>query len=131
MGKTGFVPITIEQFAEKFAKSNPGESAEAMVRRLKDVLQDYKSGITCSCGEPLWVIGSAATEYGCFRCITMESAPDDDYEIVEACEDRSLGVAAEPLLRPGRSKEDQGVIPSDAMTVVRAGVRMAENERQV
>jgi hypothetical protein len=88
MGRTGFIPITIEQCAEKYAKSNPGESREAMVKRLQDVLRDYNSGIMCSCGEPLWVIGSAAAEYGCFRCITMESAPDDDYEIAEACDHR-------------------------------------------
>lgn len=51
-----------------------------------DVLQAYKRGITCHCGNPIWFIGSAITErYSCFTCITEESDPDGDYEFDEAC----------------------------------------------
>jgi hypothetical protein len=86
MSKAGFIPISFEEFAERHLASNPGEDRATLTARLRDALEAYKRGVKCQCGEPLWVIGSAVSEYGCFTCITMEATPDSDYEIDEACE---------------------------------------------
>jgi len=62
-------------------KSNPSESKTDLEQRLKSALTDYQNGIKCSCGNDIWVIGSAATGNGCFTCITGESAPTGDFGI--------------------------------------------------
>jgi hypothetical protein len=84
--KTGFIPIKLEKFVEKYIKSNQGTSRKEITNRLKAALSDYKSGIKCECGNTIWVIGSAVVGNACFTCITGEAMPDDDYEIDEACE---------------------------------------------
>ena len=38
-------------------------------------------GIKYSCGNDIWVVGSASVGNSCFTCITGESYPIDDYEI--------------------------------------------------
>ena len=43
----------------------------------------------CACGARIWVIGSAEAGNGCFTCITGDAWPRADYEIDEACVDRS------------------------------------------
>jgi hypothetical protein len=86
MPKAGFIPISIEKYVEKHVAANPGEDRAAIIERLREALEAYKMGETCRCGEPIWVIGSAASEYGCFTCITTEAMPDSDYEIDEACD---------------------------------------------
>ena len=48
---------------------------------LQRALQDYNNGIKCSCGNDIWVIGSAISGNACFTCITGESFPTDEYEI--------------------------------------------------
>lgn len=52
-----------------------------MEKRLKSTLEDYINGVKCSCGNDIWVIGSAAVGNSCLTCITGESEPTDDYEI--------------------------------------------------
>ncbi|MGE4541145.1 MAG: hypothetical protein AB7D35_07780, partial [Bacteroidales bacterium] len=42
----------------------------------------------CSCGNDIWVIGSASVGNSCFTCITGESYPTDDYEIESAIKKR-------------------------------------------
>jgi hypothetical protein len=86
MSKAGFVPISIEAYVEKHLAANPDEDRANITKRLRQALKAYKRGERCRCGGPLWVIGSAASEYGCFTCITMEAKPDSDFEIDEACE---------------------------------------------
>ncbi len=86
MPKTGFTPITIDAFVADYLKNDRGEDRHAITAGLKDALDAYKRGVTCSCGAPLWVIGSAVSGYGCFTCITSEAVPDSDYEVDEACE---------------------------------------------
>ena len=86
MSKAGFVPISIEMYVEKHLAANPDEDRTTITARLWQALEAHKRGEKCRCGQPLWVIGSAASEYGCFTCITMEATPDSDYEIDEACE---------------------------------------------
>lgn len=55
-----------------------------MEKRLKSALKDYRNRIKCSCGNDIWVIGSAVVGNSCFTCITGESEPTDDYEIDSA-----------------------------------------------
>jgi hypothetical protein len=86
MPKTGFQPISMDRFISLYLKNNPDDDRETFTACLKNALDAYQRGRTCSCGEPLWVIGSAASEYGCFSCITGEAVPDSDYEIDKACE---------------------------------------------
>ena len=84
--KTGFIPISLEEYVELHLKSNPDASREEITIALKDALEDYKRGVKClNCGNPIWVIGSALAGNMCFTCITGEATPEDDYEIDEAC----------------------------------------------
>ena len=84
--KTGFVPISIEEYAELYVKDNPDANKEEIIVALKDAFEAYKRGAKCTnCGNPIWVIGSALAGNMCFTCITGEAFPEDDYEIDEAC----------------------------------------------
>jgi len=84
--KAGFVPISLEAYIELYLESNPGATRDEITTALKETLEDYKKGITCSnCGNPIWVIGSALAGNMCFTCITGEAFPEDEYEIDEAC----------------------------------------------
>jgi hypothetical protein len=61
---------------------------------MQRALRDYKSGIRCSCGEPILVIGSAELGNACFTCIAGDVDPSEDYEIAAACDKRAApGVA--------------------------------------
>ncbi|MDA3882880.1 MAG: hypothetical protein PF481_06325 [Bacteroidales bacterium] len=65
-------------------KNNPTENKVDLESRLKNALKDYQEGVKCSCGNDIWVIGSASVGNSCFTCITGESMPIDDYEIHSA-----------------------------------------------
>lgn len=65
-------------------KNNPSENEKDLRKRLNSALSDYKKRIKCSCGNDIWVIGSASVGNSCFTCITGESYPTDDYEIESA-----------------------------------------------
>jgi hypothetical protein len=79
--KTGFAPISIEKYVELHLKSNPEDQLKDVVTRLKSSLRDHQKGVKCSCGNPIWVIGSAVMGIACFSCITGEAHFDEDYEI--------------------------------------------------
>ena len=81
MSVTGFSPISLEEYMELHIKANPGTKRRDLLGRLNYALAAKERGVTCACGQPLWVIGSAEAGLGCFRCITGEPAPDNDYEI--------------------------------------------------
>jgi hypothetical protein len=85
--KIGFKPTSFEEYVESAVQNNPAYTREEITESLKDALRAYKEDIKCiNCGNPIWVIGSAAAGwYGCFSCITGEATPEDDYEIDEAC----------------------------------------------
>jgi hypothetical protein len=83
--KTGFVPIKPNKFVEKHINSNPDTSRKEIETGLKAALKNYRSGVKCDCGNPIWAIGSAITCNACFTCITGDAVPDSDYEIDEAC----------------------------------------------
>ena len=80
----GFIPISINAYIKKHLKNNPTETEKDLRNRLNSALADYKKGIKCSCGNDIWVIGSASVGRSCFTCITGESYPTDDYEIDSA-----------------------------------------------
>jgi hypothetical protein len=82
----GFVPIKLRDYVRAFLRSNRGETAGAVTRRLQSALDAYRAGSRCHCGAPIWVIGSAEAGNACFTCLTGESDPSEDYEIAEACE---------------------------------------------
>jgi hypothetical protein len=84
--KSGFIPISIEEYIEMHLETNPDADREEITLALKDALEAYKKGVKCiNCGNPIWVIGSAFSENLCFSCTTGEAIPNDDYEIDEAC----------------------------------------------
>jgi hypothetical protein len=84
--KAGFAPISIEKYVELHLKSNPEDQRKDIVTRLKSSLRDHQNGVKCTCGNPIWVIGSAVVWNACFTCITGEAHPDEDYEIDQALE---------------------------------------------
>lgn len=77
----GFIPISIENYIKKHLGNNPAENENDLRMRLNATLIDHQKGIKCSCGNDIWVIGSASVGNSCFTCITGESYPKDDYEI--------------------------------------------------
>ena len=77
----GFVPISIDKYVEKHLKYNPSENEKDLRNRLDSALMAYQNGVRCTCGNDIWVIGSASVGNSCFTCITGESYPTDDYEI--------------------------------------------------
>ena len=79
--KSGFKPILKDAYVELFLKSNPSERRSDVIARLDDAIAAHRGGKRCSCGEPIWIIGSAEAGHGCFTCITGEAMPENDYEI--------------------------------------------------
>ena len=84
--KHGFTPITAKKFIDNCVRGNPDMSRKEIAEGVAYALAAYKRGDTCSCGNPIWVAGSAFAGLACFQCITLESTPDSDYEIDEAIE---------------------------------------------
>jgi hypothetical protein len=84
--KIGFVPISLENYVKLHLESNPDMTREEVTESLKEALEAYKQGARCTtCGNPIWVIGSAFVGHNaCFTCITGEAMPEDDYELNEA-----------------------------------------------
>ena len=82
----GFVPISINAYIKTHLKSNSNENEADLRNRLNTALSDYKKGVKCSCGNDIWVIGSASVGNCCFMCLTGENQPIDDYEIDSAIE---------------------------------------------
>lgn len=83
VGVNSLVRIKINEFAQKYVISNPGENLEDVKSRLKAALKEKQNGGKCQvCGSPIWAIGSALGGLqGCFTCITGESDESEDYEI--------------------------------------------------
>jgi hypothetical protein len=80
----GFIPISTNTYIKKHLKNNPSEKDKDLRKRLNSALTDYKKGIKCSCGNDIWVVGSASVGNTCFTCLTGESYPIEDYEIDSA-----------------------------------------------
>jgi len=82
MTKPGFTPISLEDYVELHVRANPGADRADLVKRLRYAMDAHARGVRCQCGESIWIIGSAEVGLSCFTCITGESGPDSDYEIV-------------------------------------------------
>lgn len=80
----GFVPISIDKYIKKHLKINPSENEKDLRIHLNSALENYNKGVKCSCGNDIWVIGSAFAGNSCFTCITGKSQPENDYEIDSA-----------------------------------------------
>ena len=80
----GFIAISIDKYVKQHLESNPSEHEEDLRKRLDASLNDFKAGVKCSCGNDIWVIGSASIGNSCFTCITGESYPNGVYEIDSA-----------------------------------------------
>lgn len=76
-----FLPISIEKYVTIYLKDNSSEKERDVRKHLERALADYQKGINCSCGNDIWVIGSAAVGNSCFTCITGEAFTDNDYEL--------------------------------------------------
>ncbi len=79
-----FIPISIYQYIKKHLKNNPTENESDLRNRLHVALADYKVGVKCSCGNDIWVVGSASVGNACYNCITGNGQPNADYEIESA-----------------------------------------------
>ncbi len=83
--RTGFVPITLDEYVKKHLVSNPGVNAAELKTRLRGTLAAKDTGKGCSvCGNEIWVLGSAEVGLMCFTCITGQAMPDNDYELYSA-----------------------------------------------
>ena len=82
--RTGFIPITLAEYIKKHVVSNPGVDPTELKIRLQNVLAAKERGERCTCGEEVWVLGSAEVGLMCFTCITGEATPSNDYELISA-----------------------------------------------
>lgn len=80
----GFTSISFENYIALHLKNNPSANEDALRTNLQAALDDYHNGNKCSCGNDIWVIGSAAVGNSCFTCITGEKYPNAEYEIDSA-----------------------------------------------
>jgi hypothetical protein len=81
-----FKPIRLRDYVRLHLKSNPVYKEADLTLRLRETLEEYKAGVRCSCGTPIWVIGSVEVGHMCFKCITGSTDSSEDYEIDEACD---------------------------------------------
>ncbi len=79
-----FIPISIDSYIKKHISNNPNENEKKLRECLNSALADYEKGVKCSCGNALWVVGSATVGNSCYTCITGNRYPNDDYEIETA-----------------------------------------------
>ena len=77
----GFVPISIDKYVALHLKNNPSTNEKELRTQLNKALTSYKKGIKCSCGNTIWVVGSAIVGNRCYTCITGDSFPENDLEI--------------------------------------------------
>lgn len=86
-----FIPISVDSYIKKHLENNPDENETDLRKRLITALKDYNEGVKCSCGNDIWVVGSASLGNACFTCITGDNCPNDDYEIESAIVRRVYG----------------------------------------
>lgn len=84
MHSRGFIPISIENYVRKHLAINRGVDRADLIERLQWALASARAGARCTCGNPIWVIGSAEVGLSCFTCITGEGYPSEDFEIADA-----------------------------------------------
>ena len=88
-GRTmAFIPIGLDDYVAKYVERNLSARPDELRMRLLAALADFRSGVRCWCGAPIWVIGSAEVGNACFTCITGAAVPTGDYELREAARGR-------------------------------------------
>lgn len=73
-----FTPISIDNYVKIHLKNHPNETEENVQKLLNASLTNFQNGIKCSCGNDIWVIGSAFAGIKCFSCITGNNNPTDE-----------------------------------------------------
>lgn len=76
-----FIPISLDEFIEIHLENNPTEKSNVLRIKLESAIEAYRSGKKCSCGNDLWIVGAATSDFKCFQCITGKSHPAGEYEI--------------------------------------------------
>jgi len=76
-----FKPISLNDYLKKHLKNNPSQNEDELRESLTMAISSFENGIKCTCGNEIWVIGSASIGNSCFSCITGEGYPKDVYEI--------------------------------------------------
>jgi len=76
-----FTPISKNNYLALHLKNNPSIIEAELRRNLETALTAYNNRIKCSCGEDIWVVGSASVGNSCYTCITGNNLPKDNYEI--------------------------------------------------
>jgi hypothetical protein len=109
-----FVPISLERFVALHLKGNPGENGRLLRQSLEEAVRAKRAGKLCTCGNPIWAIGSAFVGHACFTCITGEADASKDYEIDTsmspsgARRDRSLVPQGDQRVDTGRAGRGDG-----------------------
>lgn len=65
----GFVPIAIDKYVRLHVQANRDEDPRELLTRLRSCVSDALVGARCSCGPPMWVVGSVSAGYACFTSI--------------------------------------------------------------
>jgi hypothetical protein len=79
-----FIPITMDAYVRQHLENYPETNERNLRHRLETALTAFRSGITCDCGNDIWVIGSASVGNSCVTCITGESSLNEYLEISDA-----------------------------------------------
>jgi len=91
-----FKAISLNQYIKLHLKSNPDTNKAELKKGLLAHIQDFKNGVKCNCGNDIWVIGSTFAGNSCFTCITGESYPTEDYELIDALP-KTMDILPPPL----------------------------------
>jgi hypothetical protein len=84
--KKGFIPIRPDEFADFIFEECPDLNRAEIVEDILYAKSEYKKGKRCACGEEIWVAGAALASIACFKCITGQDEPYEDFEIEGCCE---------------------------------------------
>ena len=77
----GFIGISIDNYIKKHLKNNPSANKKELRKRLLAAMEADRNGVKCSCGNDIWVVGSASVGNSCLTCITGDSRSNGNYEI--------------------------------------------------
>ncbi|PWH86627.1 hypothetical protein [Brumimicrobium oceani] len=79
-----FTPISKQEYVALHLLNNPSTNEAELRNNLDQKITDFKNNVRCSCGNDIWVIGSASLGNGCYKCLTGENLPTKHYEIDSA-----------------------------------------------
>ena len=66
----GFKPIAIDKYVALHLRNNPDENEKELRNNLQTALTAFQNGEKCSCGNDIWVIGSASFGHESYTCST-------------------------------------------------------------